>query len=146
MFRFVRRLPLPLVAVFISIIVAPGATHAHVTGCRTDPLVTLTNLTQITLNEQIGDASTDVTGINYVLHVPKGVRVLTVIYYGAVPARLQTLTTVSDEPPGVYDDYTTVYTATSPVTVTAYLSTDVLFGTYASGYNGQALHSHMQFL
>src|SRR5581483_5956204 len=120
--RFARCLVVPLVTLVACLGLFPGAGQAHVSGCRTDPLVTLTNLTQITLHEEIRDTSTDVTGIHYERHVPKGVKVLRVVYYGAVPAKLQSLTTFADEAPGVYDDYTTVNTGASQIPVTAYMS------------------------
>src|SRR5579875_3033961 len=125
--------------------VGPRAGHAAISPCRTDPLVTLSNTVQITLHEQIYDSSNDVTGIAYQLHVPKGVFVLSVIYYGAVPANLQKLTVYADEPPGTYDGYTTVSTGTTNIPVVAYMSSDILVSTFASGYSGQSLHNYMKF-
>jgi hypothetical protein len=120
---------------------------AHTTYCRTDPAIALSNGAVITLYEDIADVSTDVTKITYQLHVPVGVTVTSITYSGDVPSSLQSVTVMADENPGNYDGYTTVYTATPNVAVTAYASGTAngttTVSTHTSGHSGQLLHSHL---
>jgi|SRR5579884_503792 len=120
---------------------------AHIAGCRSDPTVTLSNGVQVTLYEDISDASTDVTHITYQLHIPKGLTAQSIVYTGDVPSSLQSVTTYADENAGNYDGYTVVTTGTPNISVTAYASATsggtTVVSTHTSGHSGQTLHSHL---
>lgn len=97
--------------------------------------------------EDIYDSATDVTGITYQLHIPVGLTVKYISYDGAVSAGLQKVSITADESAGNYDAYTTVYTRSANVSVTAYMS-GTSNGTtsvscHTDGHAGQQLHSHL---
>jgi len=117
--------------------------QAAISGCRSDPAVTLSNGVQILLYEDISDTATDVTKITYTLHVPVGVTVTSISYSGAVPSKLQSLTTVADENSGNYDGYTLVSTKTPNVPVAAYMSANGTVSAHTNGSSGELLHSHL---
>lgn len=121
---------------------ATGA-RAALTYCRSDPVVTLSNGTQVTLYEDISDSTTDVSKITYQLHIPVGAKVTSIAYTGAVPASQQTITVFADENLGNYDGYTVVATITPTINVTAYMSANATVSTHTSGHSGQTLHSHL---
>lgn len=122
--------------------------QASITYCRSDPVVTLSDGTQITLFEDIYDTSSDVTGITYQLHIPVGLHVSSISYAGAILSKLQTITTTADENTGNFDAYTMVSTKTANISVIAYMSATSSAGTttvscQTSGHSGQTLHSHL---
>ena len=57
---------------------APGA-HAAFMGCRSDPIVILSNGVVLDLSAYIADDVSDVQSISYTLHAPQGVSVLRAI-------------------------------------------------------------------
>ena len=144
--RFRLRAGLAISAALAVVMLQVMGASAQAVTCRTDPAVLLSNGTTITLYENITDSATDVTSIKYALHVPVGVKALSIIYYGPVPASAQSLTLYQDENPGNYDGYATVYTKTSSIPVTAYASADVVVSCQTAGHSGQLLHSHLHFL
>jgi hypothetical protein len=124
-----------------------GTSHAASSYCRSDPTLTLSNGAQVTLYENIYDASTDVTRISYQLHIPVGTTVKSISYSGAVAGSLQAITTVADENPGDYDAYTVVTTGKTNISVTAYMAgsspTSSAASCQTAGHSGQTLHSHL---
>jgi hypothetical protein len=141
----IRRLALSL-TLGIGALAAPAlitGAHAQISGCRSDPLVVLSNGDQVTLYEDISDTATDVTQITYQLHIPVGLSVKSVTYSGAVSSNLQSITFSADENPGNYDAYTVVYTKTPNIPVTAYMTANVSTSTHTAGHSSQVLHSHV---
>jgi hypothetical protein len=141
-----RRLLLGLVAGLLGL-GGLGITHASINTCRTDPVITLSDGSVITLYEDISDTATDVTGITYQLHVPVGDTVTSISYPGAVSSRSQSVTVTADENPGNYDGYATVDTGTSSISVAAYASGTAdgtnTVSAHTNGHSGQVLHSHL---
>jgi hypothetical protein len=119
-----------------------GGAHAQISGCRSDPVVTLSNGDQVTLYEDISDTATDVTQITYQLHIPVGLSVKSVTYSGAIASKLQSITLTADENLGNYDAYTVVSTKTPNIPVTAYMTANTTTSTQTAGHSGQVLHSH----
>ncbi|HLJ69511.1 MAG TPA: hypothetical protein VKX16_19320, partial [Chloroflexota bacterium] len=72
--RYPRRVVVGLAALLGSAVLGSFAAGnaAATAGCRTDPLVTLSNGTRLTLYEDIADSASDVTAVSYKLHIPVG--------------------------------------------------------------------------
>jgi len=52
--------------------------HADIGGCRSDPVVVLSNGVVVDLSAVIADDAADVRGVAYTLHVPAGLRAVSV--------------------------------------------------------------------
>jgi hypothetical protein len=92
---------------------------ASLSVCRVDPVVTLSDGTQVTLYTDTQDSVSDIRSVTYELHIPKYLTVVSVQYdqYGY----LEHLTVYSDSQLGVYRSIATVYTGKT-VTATAFAS------------------------
>jgi hypothetical protein len=108
---------------------------AAYTVCSSDPVVTLSNGHQLTLQAVIGTDISNVTAVNYRLHIPVDLRVTDVQYdqFGS----LEHLTWVADESGSAFEDDTTVLatSAASGTSVTAWASFPNGDNTYS--VNGQ---------
>ena len=62
-----------LVAALLVGLVAPHMAHAQVSGCTADPVVSLSNGTQLDLYASIDDSSQDVQQVTFNVTVPQGV-------------------------------------------------------------------------
>jgi hypothetical protein len=113
------------------------------TACRSDPVVSLSNGTTLTVWESIGDYSSDVKSISYEVHVPKGVWVRSVTYSGDVSATLQSLNVYADENTGNYDTYATVVTGTSGMQTDAYAQANNTVPAHTTGPTPNPLHNHL---
>jgi|SRR5579872_1076488 len=124
---------------------ATGADAAS--ACRSDPIVALSNGTQLTMYEDISDTAAVVTSITYQLHIPVGLTVKSIVYQGAVPGSVQSITVYADENTGNYDAYAVVNTRTPNTSVTAYMSgtgnRTTAVSCHTNGHSGQLLHSHL---
>ncbi len=99
--------------------VAPlGARHAHAYGgCRSDPIVVLSNGTVLDLSATIGlDVSlvSDITQISYTLHAPAGTTVAKVVSTDGDVNYKEQFTLRTDSPAGVYGVQAQVQTAHLP--------------------------------
>jgi hypothetical protein len=120
-----------LVGLLVSGILTPP-TEAAVGGCRSDPLVLLSDGTILDVSVAIGTAVSNVTDIRYVIHGPQGVKLVSAI-------RTPTLGFTGKETFTYYDDasahqYVTealVQTTYDHVNVTAYST----FAQVALGYS-----------
>jgi hypothetical protein len=130
-------------AAALAVVFSAGGAYANIGACRSDPVVTLSNGTQVTLYEDISDSASDVSSISYQLHVPTGLKVKSIAYQGAVPSNVQTITVTADENAGNYDGYTVVKTKTPNISVAAYMSANGTVSCHTSGHSGQTLHSHL---
>lgn len=92
--------------------------HAHFAVCRSDPTITLSNGYQFTLWAEIQTDISQVTSVNYVLHIPRGLKV-TDIQYDANGA-VEHVQIVSDAVGLAHWVSTTAYTMTPNVPYTAY--------------------------
>jgi hypothetical protein len=144
-----RRVALGVAALIGSALIGSLAPHdaGAAAACRSDPIVALSNGAQVTLYEDISDTAADVTSITYQLHIPVGLTVKSIVYQGAVPSSVQSITVHADENTGNYDAYTVVNTRTPNIPVTAYMSgtTNGTTGVscHTNGHSGQLLHSHL---
>src|SRR5439155_10658200 len=102
-------------------LIAPDA-HAHVGGCRSDPIVTLSNGNTLDLSAVVSDTATDVQQVSYTLHAPAGTSVTREVDT-SVLAPKDAFQFYADNPPNPYSVAATVPTLTPqiPVAVTTVL-------------------------
>jgi hypothetical protein len=115
--RLRLRVGLPLavsVAVLLGQVVGASA---QLVSCRTDPTVTLSNGVSVTMWATISTTISHVQSVNYVLHVPAGVK-MTGISYDA-NGSLEHVQLVADQTGTQYEDITTVDTTSTGVGYTA---------------------------
>lgn len=58
----------------------PGHAFAGLSGCDLDPIVTLSNGAQLTIDTNVADVPGDIQNVVYTLHLPVGVTVTSVSY------------------------------------------------------------------
>ena len=97
-------------------------------GCRSDPVIYLSDGTALDLSADIGTDVSNVTAIAYSVHVPRGLRMLA---YAATPTLgfqgKETFVLLNDAPAGQYKTDTLVLTKNNGVSVT---SNTTLAGVY----------------
>jgi hypothetical protein len=122
LFRPARRLAVGvLTGGMLALACAPGAGHAMVVGCRADPIVAISNGTQVQLYSDIGDASANVQQAAYVLHGPHGTTMVSVSYPSDGTASIpETFIYVADQAVSSYKSYATIYDANRGVSVVTY--------------------------
>jgi len=96
-----------LIAGLLAVTVAPGGAHAQWGTCYDDPAVFLNNGAAVFLGATFRADSSSVSAINYVLHVPAGVRVTKVVYFGA-NKDVEKLTWTADNQANTYESETNV--------------------------------------
>ncbi len=96
-----------LVAGLLAVTVAPGGAHAQWGTCYDDPAVYLDNGTTVYLGAAFYGNSTAVTAVNYTLHIPIGVNVTRVTYFGP-NQNVETLNWSADNTANTYDSDTKV--------------------------------------
>jgi len=131
-----------------SLLGAGGPHHAHAAlGCRSDPIVALSNGLVVHLSATISDAPSDITGVTYTMytmHAPAGVSVVSVVYPPDPNNIPQTFHFYADNPGGVWDTYTNVATKTTGIGVTATAEVLNLTIFSATGLSNQDVHVHVQ--
>jgi hypothetical protein len=130
--RLVRLGAAVLAAGLLAGLVAPHLAHAQVSGCRADPVVSLSNGTQLDLYASIDDSSQDVQQVTFNVIVPWGVQ--EVAYTPGLLGPKQVVNVYAHGGPYNYTIATRVTTQTSGVYVTA--------TTRAVGTGGIASASH----
>jgi len=96
--------------------------HAAITGCRRDPVVTLSNGVQVQLTAAIATSTSNVKNISWVLHGPSGTTVRQVVFTEGNTNPTETFEYAADLPVSGYASDTVVTTVARPpvpVTVTA---------------------------
>jgi hypothetical protein len=114
-----RRLALALGAASLlaGSLAAPTA-HAALVRCSSDPIITLSNGHTVQISDQIYDSPTNVSKVDYQLHVPAGVTATQVTYPADNTAGIpETFEFYSDAPSGTYKSFNTVYDKNSSVTI-----------------------------
>ena len=124
--------------------------HAYA-SCRSDPVVTLSNLGTLDLNASIGDSLSDVQKVVYVVHAPAGTKLLAVVNTDTLIGLHESVQFYADDSANTFDVYTTVYTGQKGISVTASstvlsLLNIVLGSSAVTGSSNQALHTHFKTL
>jgi hypothetical protein len=112
---------------------------ARLAKCRTDPIFYLSNGEKVTIILDIDTEESQVQNVNYVLHVPAGVKVTKVVFTAGGIGRKETYKSIQDSPDYTYTTETTVTTRGGPFAVTA--TSSLISGVIASasGFNGDLL-------
>jgi hypothetical protein len=146
--------------VLLAGLVAPHMAHAQVSGCMADPVVSLSNGTQLDLYASINDSSQDVQGdssqdvqgdssqdvqgdssqdvqqVTFNVRVPRGVQ--EVAYTPGLLGSKQVVNVYSDAGPHSYITRTLVTTQTSGVQVMATTRAVGTGGIASASHSGQA--------
>jgi hypothetical protein len=125
-----------LAAVLLAGVVAPHMAHAQVSGCMADPVVSLSNGTQLDLYASIDDSSQDVQQVTFNVIVPRGVQ--EVAYTPGLLGSKQVVNVYPDGSPHSYITRTLVTTQTSGVQVTATTRAVGTGGTASASHSGHA--------
>ena len=123
----------------------PRTAAAYVGGCRTDPVLSLSNGAQVTIVSDIGDSFGDIKQVMYVVHAPAGTSLLSVWDPAGTLNANEVVAFSADNAANTYDVGTMVFTF-SPghfVTTTASVSNPNLGSTSASGFTGQYIAVHL---
>jgi hypothetical protein len=126
--------------------------EAAVGGCRSDPIVVLSDGTILDVSADIGTDVSNVREIHYVVHGPRGVRLVTAISTPTLGFRgKETFTYYADAAPKQYITETLVQTTYDHVSVTAHTTfanvtislSDLLTLQYKpiNGFNNQILRA-----
>lgn len=106
-----------LAAALLAATAAPRPAHAQLVGCRGDPVVVLSDGTELDLSATINDSSQDVQQVTFTLQVPQGTAV--VAYTPGALGPKEVLQVVADGSPATYQTTTLVDTYTGGIQVTA---------------------------
>jgi hypothetical protein len=133
-----------LAAGLLAGLVAPPMAHAQVSGCTADPVVSLSNGTQLDLFASIDDSSHDVQQVTFNVIVPRGVQ--EVAYTPGLLGPKQVVNVYPDGGPHSYITRTLVTTQTSGVHVTATtraVGTGGIASAANAGHAGQWITVHV---
>src|SRR5215211_7042642 len=89
----------PRILVGLGVLVLVLPSHAAVAadaGCRSDPVVLLSNLTTLDVSADIGVFLTAVDTVDYIIHVPSGVDPILVLSTPSWPTTTERLQIYSD--------------------------------------------------
>jgi hypothetical protein len=94
------------------------ATHAALGGCRSDPIVTLSNGYAFDLHATVDDTYADIQQVTYTLHAPVGTWVTNEVDTSVLGGK-ETFLFRADNPPNTYSAATKVDTLTPHIPVVA---------------------------
>lgn len=95
------------------------STYALTSGCRSDPVVVLSNGAIIDISAAVQTDRANVEYIAYTLHIPQGIWVVSVVGTGLLDRVPSTFAVRTDAPANQYWTETTAYTRVSNVEVAA---------------------------
>lgn len=140
--RYVARASVALAIASAGVFALPSAAlraHAELVGCRSDPVVVLSNGAILDLGANITDAAGDVQNVAYTLHVPSGVRIVMSLNTTGLLGLKETFGAMADQPANQYSSLTKVTTGAPGVAVTATTTIIPLLDQTANGSaSGQA--------
>jgi hypothetical protein len=116
----------------LTFALVPG--NAQASGCRTDPIVVLSNGAQLQMAASLSTSYTNVQSVIYKIHAPVGSAVVLVIYTDNPLGSVERVQFYADAPANHYSTETIAYTAYRGTTVTASSAlVNLLHLTLASG-------------
>jgi hypothetical protein len=123
----------------------PRSAAAYVGGCRTDPILYLSNGAQVTITSTIGDDPSDIRQVLYVVHAPAGTTLLSVADPTGTLNASEVVAFSADNAPDTYDTGTmvTTFIPGRTVSTTTSVSSPALGPASASGFTGQYLPVHL---
>lgn len=106
-----------LVGAGLAVTVAPPTAHAQLAGCRSDPVVVLSDGTELDLDATIDDSSQDVQQVLFIVNAPHGTHVI--VYTPGALGPKEVLRVSASNSPATYDTMTVVDTYNRGIRVTA---------------------------
>jgi hypothetical protein len=116
------------------------ATHAAISGCRSDPIVILSNGNTLHLSTVVSDTATDVQQVSYTLHAPVGTWITGVADTSDLDLK-ETLRFYADNPPNTYSVASKVKTLTPRIRVTTTMDVVTMNGASTASASGQSQRS-----
>lgn len=95
-----------------------GAATAEASGCRTDPIIVLSNGAQLQMDATISTSYNNVQSVVYTVHAPRGSAPLLIIYTDNPLRYVETVRYIADGPSNVYTIDTVVTTNQGNTSVT----------------------------
>src|SRR5262245_55676953 len=108
-----------LLAVLPALLLTRGPAFAVTSGCRTAPVIILSNGAIFDMRATIGTSLPNVQHVTYTLHAPQGTWVMAAISTPNWPTTTESFAFFADAAPGEYTTDTIVYTANTNVSVQA---------------------------
>ncbi len=106
-------------AALLVFAVGPGQANAGLSGCRTDPVLVLSNGDQIQMAAQIDTSSGNLKSVVYTVHAPVGSKVLLTLYTESPIGNVERVQFFADAAPNQYSTETVVTTKNDRPAVTA---------------------------
>lgn len=125
--------------ILVAAVVPTGTAYARLAKCRADPIFYLSNGEKVTVILDIDTDASNVRNVNYVIHVPVGVRITKVVFTAGGIGRKEVYKAVQDSTADTYITETVVTTKGGPYAVTASSSLTAGTMTSATGFNGDVL-------
>src|SRR5689334_5612733 len=94
-----------------------GQAYALNSGCRTDPVIILSNGAFIDMSAAIGTSMSQVQEVTYTLHAPRGTWPIAVVHTPHWPTTVEDFQFFADAAPGSYSTDTIAYTTENNVNV-----------------------------
>ncbi|HKC73235.1 MAG TPA: hypothetical protein VKF37_03425 [Chloroflexota bacterium] len=116
------------------------STHAAISGCRSDPVVLLSNGNTLHLSTVINDPTTDVRQVSYTLHAPVGTWMTGVADISDLDLK-ETLRFYADNPPNTYSVASKVNALTPRIRVTTTMDVVTINGASTASASGQSQRS-----
>jgi hypothetical protein len=111
-----------------------GSASAGLITCAIDPVLTLSDGTQLQISATVNDDPSDIQSVTYEVHGPKGTAMTGLSFPNDPLSYLESVTYVPDGPAPKYSARTTVTTGLSGVTVSASMTaTNPTSGSQGSG-------------
>jgi hypothetical protein len=126
-----------LLAVLLTGSLLPPRAHAMISSCRTDPIITLSDGTQLDITASIDTPPGLVNAVKYTVHVPAGLSMTNVVFTGGPFAKKESLSFYADQKSGTYS--TTTFASTQ--STTSMSSTSLLRRGPSASINGQTGHN-----
>ncbi len=130
-----RRLALPLLAMVVAVLLTPNV----VDPCRTDPVFSFTDGSQVTVAASVDAAASTIRHLDYQLHVPHGLIVAHVESTGVPKQASESYAVIDDQRPGSYSVAILITSTGRAATITSLLqaSGQIIRG---SGTTGTSLN------
>jgi hypothetical protein len=126
-----------MLAALFAMLLTPGMALAGFSGCRADPVITLTDGTVLQMEATIGTNMGDVQNIEYTVHAPRGSRVLLILYTDSLLGIKERVRFYADSPTDDYTTTTVVNTGRRNVSVSATSRVIELLGIDTGSASGQ---------
>jgi hypothetical protein len=139
MYKTARLISL-FIVLAVVLVLPTQPVSAALARCRTDPVFLLSNLDTVNVTLAIDTDTTNVRNMDYILHVPAGVKVIGVIYTDGNLGKKETYKVYQDSAAKTYTTDTVVTTQNAAkVAVVATTQLNLLNIRSVSGYSGQHL-------